>query len=98
MAVSPWITELQVIPTAMGVRMGVQRTTKGGLHKLSAIQLRQPLRPGIYMDGGGLRLHVSTSGSMRWVMRIVIDGMRRDIALGTTAVTTLSEARQRAVL
>jgi hypothetical protein len=52
--------------------------------------------PGRYADGNGLYLVVSPSGAKRWILRIVIDGRRRDLGLGGAAYVTLNEAREKA--
>ena len=62
----------------------------GKLTVLSAKALREPGRHG---DGDGLYLHIAPSGSKSWVQRIVIDGRRRDIGLGSYSVVGLAEAR-----
>jgi hypothetical protein len=52
--------------------------------------------PGRYADGNGLYLVVSPSGAKRWILRIVIDGRRRDLGLGGAALVSLHEAREKA--
>ena len=52
--------------------------------------------PGFYADGNSLYLRVDVSGSKRWVLRIVVQGKRRDIGLGGFSYTSLVEARARA--
>lgn len=53
--------------------------------------------PGFYPDGNGLYLKVDKSGARRWVQRLLIRGQRRDIALGSFALVSLSEAREAAI-
>lgn len=48
------------------------------------------------MDGQGLHLHVRDSGSRAWVLRVQVDGQRRDIGLGSDSDLTLAEAREKA--
>ena len=48
-------------------------------------------------DGGGLSLVVSDTGSRKWVLRIQVNGKRRDIGLGSATKVGLSEAREAAV-
>ena len=62
----------------------------GKLTVLSAKALREP---GRYGDGDGLYLHIAPSGSKSWVQRIVIDGRRRDIGLGSYSTVSLVKAR-----
>ena len=52
------------------------------------------LKPGRYSDGGGLYLYVRPSGRRSWVLRIAIDGRRRDIGLGPFPDLSLSVARK----
>lgn len=70
-----------------------------GAHKekrLSAAAVRN-LGPGFHNDGNCLFLRVDDSGARRWVLRIVIQGKRRDIGLGSAALVTLAEAREAAL-
>ena len=62
----------------------------GKLTVLSAKALHEPGRHG---DGDGLYLHIAPSGSKSWVQRIVIDGRRRDIGLGSYSAVGLAQAR-----
>ena len=39
--------------------------------------------PGRYPDGNTLYLFVQRSGARSWVQRLVVDGRRRDIGLGS---------------
>ena len=45
-------------------------------------------------DGRGLMLNVSPSGSKSWVERLVIQGVRREMGLGSFEHITLAEARE----
>ena len=51
---------------------------------------------GRHGDGGGLYLVVSDTGSRKWVLRIQVNGKRRDIGLGSATKVGLSEAREAA--
>jgi hypothetical protein len=53
-------------------------------------------KPGRHADGKGLYLLVSPSASKSWVLRVQVDGRRRDIGLGSVSDLTLAEARERA--
>ena len=53
--------------------------------------------PGRHTDGGGLYLVVDQSGAKRWLLRIVVQGRRRDFGLGSLSVVSLEEARAKAV-
>ena len=63
---------------------------------LSAIGIKAILEPGRYADGNGLYLVVDPTGSKRWVLRIVVQGRRRDIGLGGLKVVSLADAREHA--
>ena len=53
--------------------------------------------PGWHADGNGLYLVIESSGAKRWMQRLVIQGRRRDIGLGSVKIVTLEEARDCAV-
>ncbi|QLC20755.1 tyrosine-type recombinase/integrase [Parasphingopyxis sp. CP4] len=61
---------------------------------LNTTRIRAIREPGRYVDGDGLMLNVTKSGSKSWVMRIQKNGRRRDFGLGSLKDVTLSEARQ----
>ena len=54
-------------------------------------------KPGKHYDLNGLFLLVESGGSRRWVQRIVIQGKRRDLGLGSYPLVSLAEAREAAV-
>ena len=64
---------------------------------LTAIQLRSLRAPGRYTDGNCPYLVVDPSGAKRWLLRIVAQGKRRDIGLGSVSLVSLAEARETAV-
>ncbi|GJE48405.1 Prophage integrase IntS [Methylobacterium tardum] len=64
---------------------------------LTTVQMRALKTPGRYADGHGLYLVVDPSGSKRWLLRIVVQGKRRDIGLGGASLVTLAEAREKAL-
>ena len=61
--------------------------------RLSAVQVKTISAAGRHGDGDGLYLNVSASGSKSWVQRIVVDGRRRDIGLGSFPAVGLAQAR-----
>jgi integrase len=63
---------------------------------LTALKVRQVSKPGRYADGNGLYLTVDPSGAKRWLLRIVVQGRRRDIGLGGLSIISLAEARETA--
>lgn len=71
-----------------------------GAHKekrLSYATIRHLKEAGSYGDGNGLYLKVDKSGAKRWFQRIVIQGKRRDIGLGSAALVSLADAREQAL-
>jgi len=71
-----------------------------GVHRdkrLTAATVRTVTKTGLHADGNGLYLKVDSGGSKRWIQRIVINGKRRDIGLGSAALVSLSEAREAAL-
>lgn len=63
---------------------------------LTALSVKQARRPGVYLDGQGLRLRVEEGGAKRWVLRLTVNGRRRDVGLGSATDVSLFEARERA--
>ena len=67
----------------------------GTHYRLNSSFVRSCTTPGVYIDGG-LRLRVMSNGSRTWIMRITIHSHRRDISLGSLALLSLAEAREKA--
>ena len=63
---------------------------------LSATRVKALKEPGRYSDGGGLHLYIRKAGRKSWVLRITIDGRRRDIGLGGFPAASLAKAREKA--
>ena len=63
---------------------------------LSATRVNALNAPGRYSDGGGLHLYISKAGRKSWVLRITVDGRRRDIGLGGYPSVSLARAREKA--
>ena len=61
--------------------------------QLTARKVQTEDEPGRYGDGNGLYLYVAPGGSKSWVQRIVINGHRRDIGLGSYPTISLARAR-----
>lgn len=68
-------------------------------NRLTALQVRAPLAPGKYHDGGGmgLYLYVKPNGARSWVQRFTVAGKRREMGLGSPPVVTLAMARDAAL-
>ena len=62
--------------------------------KLSALSAKALHTPGRHGDGDGLYLNVAPGGSKSWVQRIVVQGCRRDIGLGSYPTVSLARARE----
>ncbi len=60
--------------------------------KLTALGVKRA-GPGRHGDGSGLFLVVSDTGARKWVLRIQVNGKRRDIGLGGAKDVTLADAR-----
>ncbi|PZQ78241.1 Prophage integrase IntA [Xylophilus ampelinus] len=52
--------------------------------------------PGYYLDGAGLYLQVSKSGSRSWIFRYTLHGKTREMGLGSLDTFGLAQARERA--
>ena len=63
---------------------------------LTALQVKSLREPGRYADGGGLYLEVSENGTKWWLLRITVQGRRRDIGLGGLRDVSLLDAREKA--
>lgn len=61
--------------------------------KLTPNLIKGLTEPGRYSDGEGLLLQISASGGKSWLVRIQINGRRRDIGLGEVRHVSLREAR-----
>ncbi len=61
---------------------------------LTAAKAKALSEPGMHGAGRGLYLRIAKGGSKGWILRIVIDGRRRDIGLGGHPAVTLAKARQ----
>lgn len=64
-------------------------------NQLSARRVASLAEPGRYGDGLGLMLMIDAAGNKRWVLRVTVNGKRRDLGLGSAREVTLAEARER---
>ena len=60
---------------------------------LSKDQVRDLSAPGRYSDGDGLILKIGPSGGKSWILRVQVNGRRRDIGLGDSRDLSLRAAR-----
>jgi integrase len=74
-------------------------TTPRKPKSLSAAYVHSIKSPGKYHDGKGtgLFLLVKKSGARSWVQRLMVQGKRRELGLGSPPFVTLSEARNQAL-
>lgn len=63
------------------------------LKPLNARMVQTTTEPGKYFDGHGLFLRVDKTGGKFWVQRIVINGKRTELGLGSLDFVTLADAR-----
>ena len=67
------------------------------MERLTALAVSRAKKPGYYSDGGGLLLHITSTGAKSWVFRFMLAGKAREMGLGPLPDTTLSEARGKAL-
>ena len=63
-------------------------------NQLTPLQVKNLSKPGSYTDGGGLMLKVHKSGGRQWLLRLTIDGKRRNMGLGGYPDVGLAQARR----
>ena len=66
------------------------------MSKLTALSVKAAKEPGRYHDGDGLMLVVKSATSRSWLLRMQVNGKRRDFGLGSLSKVSLSEAREKA--
>jgi integrase len=75
-----------------------------GRGRLTALKVERAKKPGMYGDGGGLYLQVTTAGARSWIFRYRLNGylskagkpLSREMGLGSLSVMGLADARARA--
>lgn len=76
---------------------GFKKGARGGMlcpmGKLTPAIIKELTEPGRYSDVEGLFLQISPSGGKSWLMRVQINGRRRDIGLGELRRVSLRDAR-----
>ena len=63
------------------------------MSKLTALAVRNA-KPGRHADGGGLYLLVKPTSAKTWVLRVQVDGRRRDIGLGSVDTTSRAAGKK----
>ena len=81
----------------LGDRMGDTVINRHPNKKLTVKFIEAAKMPGKYFDGNGLFLKINKSGSKQWVQRIVINGKRSEIGLGSANVVGLQDVRKTAL-
>ena len=67
------------------------------MRNITAAEAKSIKKPGMYRAGDTLYLRVGFSGNSKsWVQRLAINGVRRDIGLGSFSLVRLAEAREKA--
>ncbi len=66
-------------------------------NKLNQMKVTKTTKPGLYGDGGGLYLQITTSGVKSWLFRYMRAGKARGMGLGPVHTIGLAEARIRAL-
>ena len=80
------------------------RLADSGRGRLTALKVERAKKPGMYGDGGGLYLQVTTAGARIWIFRYRLNGylskagkpLSREMGLGSLSVMGLADARSRA--
>ena len=66
------------------------------INRLSARTVATKTAQGLHADGAGLYLNISPTGKKSWRLIYRFAGKRTELGLGTTSVTTLAQAREKA--
>ncbi len=77
--------------------MGGYKPTGRHREKVLTAAAVRNLGPGLHGDGSNLYLKVDKSGARRWIVRLTVQGKRRDIGLGPVRLVSLVEAREQAL-
>ncbi|WP_433695309.1 tyrosine-type recombinase/integrase [Paraburkholderia phenoliruptrix] len=67
------------------------------INKLSQLTVTKTTKPGLYADGGGLYLQITSAGVKSWLFRYMRGGKARGMGLGPVHTIGLAEARTRAL-
>jgi len=66
--------------------------------KLTALRVQKEKKPGLYGDGGGLFLQVTSPTAKSWIYRYRVGNKLRSVGLGSANAISLAEARHRAAI
>jgi integrase len=61
--------------------------------RLSALKVSRAVEPGMYADGGGLYLQVTSHAARSWIFRYTLNKQSREMGLGPLSAITLADAR-----
>ena len=85
--------------TAINTVSLLRKTKPKGRHPDKALSASFVRSAGVgrHADGNGLYLFVQPSGTRSWIQRLIIRGRRREFGLGSVALVSLAEAREKAL-
>jgi integrase len=66
------------------------------VYQLTATKVQKARTPGLYPDGAGLYLQVTSETAKSWVLRYSLRGKAREMGLGSLRKVSLAEARRKA--
>ena len=72
----------------------IGHVTMRATQKLTPLAVKNADKPGLYGDGLGLYLQVSSFGTKSWLFRFMRDGTARKMGLGAVHTVSLAKARQ----
>jgi integrase len=64
------------------------------INRLTAVTVTNARAKGLYPDGGGLYLRVTSTGTKSWILRYSRDGKTHDMGLGPAGSISLARARE----
>lgn len=67
------------------------------INRLSQLTVTKTTKAGLYADGGGLYLQITTAGVKSWLFRYMRNGKARGMGLGPVHTIGLADARARAL-
>jgi Arm DNA-binding domain len=63
------------------------------IEKLSALKVSRLTKPGMFSDGGGLYLQVTSRAARSWIFRFSLNKQTREMGLGLLSAISLADAR-----